>query len=966
MSEASARTLTAAGDANPFVGPRPIQQGEDLHGRSVEIDALYDRLQARRIVVLHSPSGAGKSSLVQAGLVPRLRGGRFDVWKPIRVNLDPTGLEDIPSGTNRYLLSAMVSLEEELPSERRRTPAQLAELDLLEYLESRPRRKGRKNRSVVLLFDQFEEVITMAPLAVAAKQEFFSAVGRALDTEKYWALFIIREDYLATLAPYRDRIPTGLTNTFRLDLLGLAGAREAAEQLALSGGRTFPAVDQLVRDLSMIQVQRSDGTIAAEPGLHVEPVQLQVVCRRLWDAMPRDDLSIDEEDIEAYAQVSTSLRGYYADAIRTIAGPDTALERSLRDWVGQRLIVGGRRSQVRQDVGSTMGLDNTLLDRLLDTYLVRIEQRAGAGWFELSHDRLVDPVLEDNEAWEQAHLHPLQVQAKLWEDGGRAPALLLGAAALPDARRWAQDNPHLLTEGEQEFLALSRTLREEEARQRRRQRIFTITVAIAAVVAIALGGVALAKAREAEQRRQQAVDSQQAAESAQHEAESARNKAVHSEQEAVAARDKAEQAQRKAEQAQKENERLVRDLLRQMFQVALSRSIESLAAEGLISGEIEVDERWTPLLERKGQRFAAANVVPGGGRIVAAGHDAVLSEVDDNGDSLFLEITLEWLLGDQARRGVVVISQQPQTYPRLEKLRRNLSALGYEYEIDPPLTDPQRLAQTGAVIVANRGWKGFSAEEIAAVEAFAGRGGGLLAVGGGWSWLEGAPAEGQAAPTLDNYPMNELMRGFGVRWNGETIDPEQLDKAEERATVKLENASPHTVDVFRSSEGRDEYYTTLSPGEGLEVRTAVGHQWVVRRVPDDVVIGSLTIQQRAQHVVIGETLVRKTPRQAPKASPKPEPAPSTQALPKTLSKAAMQPALSAAQKTSRICGTEHGSLMPSVKVKFEVRPNGKVKSANALAPMKGTPVGICAADAVLSQRFPKSQQGVSVTWNLPL
>jgi MoxR-like ATPase len=78
-------------ERNPFVGPRPIQQGEPLYGRDAEVRELFNLLQARRIVVLHSPSGAGKSSLVQAGLIPRLVEGRFDVWKPIRVNFDPHG-----------------------------------------------------------------------------------------------------------------------------------------------------------------------------------------------------------------------------------------------------------------------------------------------------------------------------------------------------------------------------------------------------------------------------------------------------------------------------------------------------------------------------------------------------------------------------------------------------------------------------------------------------------------------------------------------------------------------------------------------------------------------------------------------------------------------------------------------------------------------------------------------------------
>ncbi len=65
--------MSKVADKNPFVGPRPIQRGEPLYGRSAEIRELYNRLTSRRIVVLHSPSGAGKTSLVLAGLIPQLR-----------------------------------------------------------------------------------------------------------------------------------------------------------------------------------------------------------------------------------------------------------------------------------------------------------------------------------------------------------------------------------------------------------------------------------------------------------------------------------------------------------------------------------------------------------------------------------------------------------------------------------------------------------------------------------------------------------------------------------------------------------------------------------------------------------------------------------------------------------------------------------------------------------------------------
>ena len=487
--------MSAAERRNPFVGPRPIQQGEALHGRTQELRALYNRLQARRIVVLHSPSGAGKSSLVQAGLLPLLKENGFEVWKPIRVNLDPQALGGVaPAAGNRYLLSAMLSLEDGLaPDGQRRSPAELAGMDFGAYLQQAAQGPARPALAgaapVVLIFDQFEELLTVAPQAIDEKQAFFQALGQALHTQNFWALFVLREDYLAAFAPYRDRIPTHLSHTFRLDLMGHDGAREALVQLAASGlpGRAFPAVDKLIGDLSMVQTQLADGTSRAEPGLYVEPVYLQVVGRQLWAKMPADDLSIDAEDIEAYAQVSTVLGSYFADAVRKLAQDDLARERAIRAWVGSKLIVGGIRSQVRREARQSQGLDNALIDGLVDSYLVRTETRAGFNWFELSHDRLVQPIEQDNAAWEAAHLHSSQVQARLWEGSGRSRALLLGDDALPDAEAARQRKQALWTASEQAFLSESRQLRDEQARQRRRMRRATALLSVALLVAVVAG-----------------------------------------------------------------------------------------------------------------------------------------------------------------------------------------------------------------------------------------------------------------------------------------------------------------------------------------------------------------------------------------------------------------------------------------------------------------------------------------------
>ena len=56
---------------NPYPGPRPFKRGETLYGRERETAELLDLLIAERIVLLSSPSGAGKTSLVQAALDAR-------------------------------------------------------------------------------------------------------------------------------------------------------------------------------------------------------------------------------------------------------------------------------------------------------------------------------------------------------------------------------------------------------------------------------------------------------------------------------------------------------------------------------------------------------------------------------------------------------------------------------------------------------------------------------------------------------------------------------------------------------------------------------------------------------------------------------------------------------------------------------------------------------------------------------
>ncbi len=489
--EAQAK-LAFAATGNPYVGPRPLELGEQLWGRDEEISALYFLLSAERIVLLHSPSGAGKSSLVQAGLIPRLRGS-FDVWRPTRVSQEPGVAAPAGRPLNRYVQSAILGFEEGMPEKLRRPEAELAGLTLAEYAAGRPKRPGAPP-SVVVIFDQFEEVLTVDPLAVEAKRELFDQLGALLHDPTIWALFLLREDYLAPLDPYANRVPTHLKNRFRIDLLGLAAAREAIVNPAREKGREFPAAGKLVHDLATTKVQQPDGSFVEQTGNHVEPVQLQVVCHRLWDAMPEDDFSIEDEDLERYGNVNRALADYYANAVARIAGGDLGRERAIRDWVGERLITpGGILGQVLKSSRESEGLANDLIEQLRASHLVRAEKRAGATWYELAHDRLIKPVREDNAVWREEHLSAVQRRAALWESQSRPAGLLLAAEELAGGEAWAATHEAELTAVEQRYLAASADVAaaaRQEALQARRIRRLAVAATILAAAALAAGGFA--------------------------------------------------------------------------------------------------------------------------------------------------------------------------------------------------------------------------------------------------------------------------------------------------------------------------------------------------------------------------------------------------------------------------------------------------------------------------------------------
>ena len=117
MTATGAATGAATRRSNPYIGPRAFRAGETIYGRERELARLAALLIAERVVLLHSPSGAGKSSLIQAALIPRLAkptaegGENFRVLPLARVQHEPPDMDRLPSGFNRYVYSTIACME---------------------------------------------------------------------------------------------------------------------------------------------------------------------------------------------------------------------------------------------------------------------------------------------------------------------------------------------------------------------------------------------------------------------------------------------------------------------------------------------------------------------------------------------------------------------------------------------------------------------------------------------------------------------------------------------------------------------------------------------------------------------------------------------------------------------------------------------------------------------------------------
>ncbi|RLV04545.1 hypothetical protein CTZ27_11560 [Streptomyces griseocarneus] len=466
---------------SPFRSLVPFQEADAavFHGRRAETGELVRMLGHERWTTLVGPSGSGKSSLALAGVVPRLRAAG-------------TCAVVVRPASGRSPLSALAAallplLEPGLTTTQQleRTPDLTGLLHRQGLADVVPRLPHRHAvRQLLVVVDQFEELLTIAPAAVdeLARVLFHDTLP---DTVR--VLTTLRADFLETALAHPGLGPLCGRQIYALGPMSTVQLRDIVTTPvdAIPGVRYEPhLVDRILADTS------------SEPGaLALLGFTLDLLWRNQTGGL------LTHQAYEELGGVTGTLGAYADQAWDEYVLPED-------ETTARRLFT----QLIRVPLGSAAATRRTVARPELDTDQWRVAQNLartrllvidlspeGHETVELAHEALItgwsrlrDRAGEDRSflIWRESLRHDLD----RWERGKRAADLLPTTLALAGAQQWLRERAADLSDAERDYVRRGRAHRR---RRTRRRRAVLAVICVLAILATAFSVLAVRRGEDA-------------------------------------------------------------------------------------------------------------------------------------------------------------------------------------------------------------------------------------------------------------------------------------------------------------------------------------------------------------------------------------------------------------------------------------------------------------------------------------
>ena len=346
-------------DKNPWLGLNSYAEHDRLYGRDKETDEVSDIILNNLSTVIYGRSGVGKSSLLRAGVFPRMR---YEDFLPVYIRLEHNAAEGYFQQVGRKIKEASADADIQMTAD--------GETVLKE------RRSGIR-KYPLLVFDQFEEIFTLPDNAhKPAVTEFFGHLASLLNNREdsgnaFRVVICLREDYLYFLEQNSSDIPSLKRNRYRLMPLSLSQGREVICR-PLPGTVTAETADVIL------------ARIDAGGSGYVDPSILSLFMHELYE---KGRGSITLENIRLYG--GNIITDFYEDGMRSVS------VKSAKFLEDRLVTTDGYRHYLSYNDALAAGVTDGELDTLKEKRIITVEKgEKNQRIIELSHDVLCPLVLQ--------------------------------------------------------------------------------------------------------------------------------------------------------------------------------------------------------------------------------------------------------------------------------------------------------------------------------------------------------------------------------------------------------------------------------------------------------------------------------------------------------------------------------------------------------------------------------------------
>ena len=358
---------------NPWLGLESYKENQIIYGRNTEISDLSQRVLNDTDTVVYGKSGIGKTSVINAGILPIARQNEFE---PIVIRFDHSNTTSYIKQLDGYIRNK-VEVEDVLP-------ARNAEKELLwEYFHRHLFFVDGKRKKLLLIFDQFEEIFTLQQNPTA-RLDFFRSFGDVLngmmpkelvdnldvknsdisktnntqvegfadlanifnernddvsaetqyiDDNNIHFVFVLREDFLSEFEFYTIKIPSLKQHRFALRPLN----EEQAAEIIIKPCPGLVSLD-VARLIIETVTNRKDFSLGDEPEIEVDAAVLSLFLSRIYQKLDVNDDVISSRIIKQFG--TDTIKDFYVDSIENLTDEELNL---MEDKL---LTTNGRRNNV--------------------------------------------------------------------------------------------------------------------------------------------------------------------------------------------------------------------------------------------------------------------------------------------------------------------------------------------------------------------------------------------------------------------------------------------------------------------------------------------------------------------------------------------------------------------------------------------------------------------------------------------